>query len=69
MYPYNGKIIVLVSEATLSVAETTSAMFRTAINATLIGRPAAGANGSISRYAVYSEWQGRNTGTGNILYL
>jgi hypothetical protein len=52
---YNGKIIVLISDATISAAETTAVMYRTAINATLIGRPTAGANGNISRLFLPGE--------------
>lgn len=42
---YKGEIIVLVNEYTQSWAEVNAVMFRTAVNATLIGRPTAGANG------------------------
>jgi C-terminal processing protease CtpA/Prc len=55
MHQYNGKIVVLVSEGTMSAAETTSVMYRTAINATLIGRPTAGANGNVSRLSLPGE--------------
>jgi hypothetical protein len=55
LHRYNGKIVVLISEGTLSAAETKSVMYRTAINATLIGRPTAGANGNISRLSLPGE--------------
>jgi C-terminal processing protease CtpA/Prc len=55
LHRYNEKIVVLISEGTLSAAETKSIMFRTAINATLIGRPTPGANGNISRLRLPDE--------------
>jgi C-terminal processing protease CtpA/Prc len=46
---YTGKIVVLTSETTFSYGETSAIMYRTAGNATLIGRPTAGANGDVAK--------------------
>jgi C-terminal processing protease CtpA/Prc len=46
---YVGKIVVLIFENTMSSAETTAVMYRTAGNAILIGRPTAGANGNAAK--------------------
>ncbi|MDR0574429.1 MAG: hypothetical protein LBG96_10450 [Tannerella sp.] len=46
---YKGKFVVLTNECTASAAETATVMYRTAGDATLIGRPTAGANGNVVR--------------------
>jgi len=46
---YNGKIVVLIQESTISYGETLSMMFRTH-GATLVGVPTAGANGNVTRF-------------------
>lgn len=46
--PYQGKVVVLVNEATQSQAEYTALAFRAAESTTIIGSTTAGANGNIS---------------------
>jgi hypothetical protein len=46
---YQGQLIVLVDESTMSAAEYTTLMFR-AIGATIIGRPTAGADGNVAKF-------------------
>ena len=45
---YNGKVVVLINEITISAAETLAMSFKIH-GATLIGRPTAGANGDVAR--------------------
>ncbi|HVE59240.1 MAG TPA: S41 family peptidase [Pyrinomonadaceae bacterium] len=47
---YQGKVVILVNEITLSQAEYTTMAFRTAPRATVIGSTTAGADGNVSQF-------------------
>ena len=61
---YNGKIVILINETTLSQAEYTTMAFRVAPNTTVIGSTTAGADGNVSTFYLSGEIKTMISGIG-----
>ena len=61
---FNGKVVILVDEATQSAAEYTAMAFRVAPNAVVVGSTTAGADGNVSRIPLPGGVQGMISGIG-----
>ena len=61
---YDGKVVILVDESSMSRAEYTSLAFRSAPDATVVGSTTAGADGNISRITLPGGVQTMISGIG-----
>jgi C-terminal processing protease CtpA/Prc len=62
--PYTGKLIVLVDETSISLAEYAAMALRATPNATIVGSPTAGADGDVTRIVLPGNLVTRISGTG-----
>ncbi|WP_167855082.1 S41 family peptidase [Hymenobacter wooponensis] len=62
--PYTGKLIVLVDETSISLAEYTAMALRATPHAIILGSPTAGADGDVSRIVLPGNLVTRISGTG-----